>query len=93
MQTAHRPSPSFDADRFALQVGEIRCVVRATPVWPIAEVLDLEDQVLASAGAEGRVDPGLLRDLLDSRMIASPRPRRRQRAVSSRAVFLAATGD
>jgi hypothetical protein len=39
----------------------------------------------------GPVDAGTLADLLDSRMIAPPRPRRRRdRAISSRALFYAA---
>lgn len=65
--------------------------VRATVVWPIAEVLDFErhlDDAFAMV-EPGAADPDLVVDALDSRMIAPPRLGRRQRAVSSRAVFYA----
>jgi hypothetical protein len=69
--------------------------VRCLPVWSIAEVLDFDDQVDAvlavthpTEGPTPGVDPGLLDDLIASRLIAPPRCRRRRdRAVSSRAVF------
>jgi hypothetical protein len=49
------------------------------------DVVDL----MAGDAADGRT----IADLLDSRMIAPPRPlRRRQRPVSSRAVFYGAAG-
>lgn len=65
--------------------------VRATAVWPIAEVLDFEcslDDAAAQIPA-GDLDAELIVDALDSRMILPPRLRRRQRDVSSRAVFYA----
>jgi len=65
--------------------------VRATAVWPIAEVLDFERSLDDSASLvqTGDVDAELIADALDSRMILPPRLRRRQRAVSSRAMFYA----
>lgn len=80
---------------FAMNVdGETR-TVRGTTVWPIAEVLDYEQQIdglaagtFIDGGAE--IDAELIADVLDSRMIAPPRPqRRRQKSVSSRALFYA----
>ncbi|MFM8379093.1 MAG: hypothetical protein ACKOB1_07185 [Planctomycetia bacterium] len=70
-----------------ITVGGTECVVRVTHLSPIADVLGFEPEM---AGA-GPVDAVTIADLLDSRMIAPPRPRRRRdRAVSSRAVFYAA---
>lgn len=70
-------------------VGGEACPVRATPVWPIAEVLDLDDAFDDLAAAGGAPDQRLVADAIESRMIAAPRLRRRQKAVSSRAVFYA----
>jgi hypothetical protein len=68
-------------------VGDTECVVRVMPLCPIADVLGFEHEIAAA----GAIDAGTLADLLDSRMIAPPRPRRRRdRAVSSRAVFYVA---
>lgn len=75
----------------ATQVDGDCVTVRATAVWPIAEVLDFErhlDDTLDMLGA-GEADADLVIDALDSRMIASPRAGRRQRTVSSRAMFYA----
>jgi len=70
-----------------ITVGGTECVVRVTRLSPISDVLGFEPEM---AGADP-VDAGTIADLLDSRMIAPPRPRRRRdRAVSSRAVFYAA---
>lgn len=70
-----------------ITVGGKECVVRVTHLSPIADVLGFEPEMVAA----GPVDAGTIADLLDSRMIAPPRPRRRRdRAVSSRAVFYAA---
>jgi hypothetical protein len=70
-----------------LTVGGRECVVRVTPVSPISEVLEFEDEFEASEPVDAR----MVMDLLDSRMIAPPRPRRRRdRAVSSRAIFYSA---
>jgi hypothetical protein len=93
--------------RLVVHVGVDRHMIRSQPVWPIADVLGVEEQMdalLAGSVVEGSVLEGcvddaavtggqpsateLLHDLLDSQMITPPRPRRRrQRAVSSRAVF------
>ena len=92
-----RPSQPFAADMFVATVAGRPHAVRGLPIWPIAEVLgcaDRVDTVLAEAAAVadpadgGECTATLLQDMLDSAMIAPPRLRhRRQRAVSSRAVF------
>ena len=70
-----------------ITVGSTECVVRVTHLCPIADVLGFEPEMVTT----GPVDAGTLADLLDSRMIAPPRPRRRRdRAISSRALFYAA---
>ena len=80
---------------FAMNVDGETCTVRGTTVWPIAEVLDYEQQLdglAAGTFVDGNatVDAALIADVLDSRMITPPRPqRRRQKAVSSRALFYA----
>jgi len=86
---------SFVAQKYAIKVGDSTCIVRAAAVWPIPEVLDLESQFEPGTDAAGPPqDAGMVSDVLDSRMIAPPRPRRRrERAVSSRAVFYAAVED
>lgn len=83
------------AQRYSLKVGDTECIVRAAAVWSIPEVLDLEHQFEPGSDATHRsLDPSLVADVLDSRMIAPPRPRRRrERAVSSRAMFYAAAED
>ncbi|MBM4022221.1 MAG: hypothetical protein FJ284_08265 [Planctomycetes bacterium] len=86
-----RPSVT---QRFAIKVGDAERVVRAAVVWPIPEVLDLESQFEPGNDATDHRQPDVVAELLDSRMIAPPRPRRRrERAVSSRAVFYAGTED
>jgi len=91
MITAANPAESFVPARYRMQVGAVECVVRGTPVWPIPEVLELDDQFEPGREAADRgPDDELVADLLASRMIAAPRPRRRrERGVSSRAVFFA----
>jgi hypothetical protein len=86
---------AFTAQRFTIKVDEDECLIRAAEVWPIADVLELESQ-LEPNGEQGteRIDAALAADLLDARMIPPPRPRRRrQRAVSSRAIFYATATD
>ncbi|MFM8984526.1 MAG: hypothetical protein ACKONH_00440 [Planctomycetia bacterium] len=74
---------------FCMKVAGTECQVRATTVWPIHEVLEVEAEMLLAA-TEGE----LLLDMLESRMIAPPRPRRRrERPVSSRAVFYSGSED
>lgn len=90
-----RPSGTSMPMRLAMRVADTECVVRATPVWPIAELLDLDGQFEPGldAAATG-LDADVIADHLESRMIAPPRQRRRgPRAVSSRAVFYASTED
>jgi len=89
--TTIRPAPSAPRTTLVLeaQVDGEACTVRATPVWPIAEVLDLDAAFDDLAAVAADVDPRLVADAIESRMIASPRLRRRQKAVSSRAVFYA----
>lgn len=95
MNAIASPREPFVAQRYSLKVGETECVVRAAAVWPIPEVLDLEGQFEPGSDAtQQSLDPGLVADVLDSRMIAPPRPRRRrERTVSSRAMFYAGGDD
>jgi hypothetical protein len=77
-------SGSFRAIPYVISVGDRECVVRVTQVCPIAEVLGFEDEFENVEACDAR----MIADLLESRMIAPPRPRRRrERAVSSRAMF------
>ena len=65
------------------------CIVRISAFPPIADVLGFEQELEASELA----DADTIADLLESRMITPPRPRRRRdRVVSSRAMFYAAGG-
>jgi len=91
MITVTSPAETFVPARYRMQVGSVECIVRGTPVWPIPEVLELDDQFEPGRDAADRgLDEELIADVLASRMIAAPRPRRRrERAVSSRAVFFA----
>lgn len=93
MPAAARTFGPYVAQQFSMKVGETECVVRATAVWPIPEVLDLESQFEPGSEATAHdLEAELMADMLDSRMIAPPRPRRRRdRAVSSRAVFYSGT--
>jgi hypothetical protein len=80
-------SASSVAMPHVMTVGGTECVVRVLPLCPIADVLGFEHEMAGAAP----IDAGTIADLLDSRMIAPPRPRRRRdRAVSSRALFYAA---
>jgi len=89
---AARPEPASTC--FAMQVAGTECRVRATTVWPIHEVLEVEAELLLAAGGHEAAEGELLLDLLASRMIAPPRSRRRrERPVSSRAVFYAGADD
>ena len=80
-------SGSFAAMPFFMTVGNRQCVVRVTPVCPISDVLEFDDEF---DGIDA-IDARMVADLLDSRIITPPRPRRRrERSVSSRAVFFSA---
>ncbi len=88
--TAFVTSGGSEATRYVVTVGETPCEVRARTIAMIAEVLGCEQEM--EGEVEDLVGPAadrhLIADLLDSRMIAPPRPiRRRQRSVSSRAMF------
>lgn len=86
MAAPNRNVSSATTPRF-MTVGGRECMVRVTPVSSIAEVLEFEDEFEAGEPVDAR----MVMDLLDSRMIAPPRPRRRRdRAVSSRAMFYSA---
>ena len=95
MPTLASPVESFVPARYRMTVGDVECVVRAATVWPIPEVLDLDGPFEPGRDAvDDIIDDDLLADLLASRMIAPPRPRRRrERSVSSRAVFFSAASN
>jgi hypothetical protein len=95
MPSPARSSGSSMPLRLTMRVADTECVVRAAPVWPIAEVLDLDGQFEpGSDAAASGLDAEVIADHLASRMIAPPRQRRRgPRAVSSRAVFYAGVDD
>ena len=79
-----RPGPT--AGHFVVHVAGESHEIRAVAIWPIAEALGAHGTVAADDTAGD--DAGILADLMDSLLIAPPRPRhRRQRLVSSRAVF------
>lgn len=62
--------------------------VRGCQVFPIGELFGLETVLEEATGLAD--DPDVAADMLESRMIASPRPRRRRdRTVSSRAALYA----
>jgi len=88
-------SGGSESTRYVVTVGETPCEVRARTIAMIAEVLGFEQEMEGEVEdlAGHAADRHLIADLLDSRMIAPPRPvRRRQRAVSSRAMFYGAAG-
>jgi len=88
--TALMKSANGEATRYVVRVGDTPCEVRARTIAMIAEVLGFEQEMEGGVAdlAGNAADRNLIADLLDSRMIAPPRPvRRRQRPVSSRAMF------
>jgi hypothetical protein len=88
--TATVKSGCGEAARYVVTVGETPCEVRVRTIAMIAEVLGFEQEMEGEVGGSAghAEDRNLIADLLDSRMIAPPRPmRRRQRSVSSRAMF------
>jgi hypothetical protein len=91
---AHRRSAAAPSAGFVMHVAGAECKVRATAVWPIHEVLEVEAEMVLASGDHAAGEAELLVDMLESRMIAPPRPRRRrERPVSSRAVFYAGVDD
>jgi len=89
-------SGSGAASRYVVNVGDSQCEVRVRTIALISEVLGFEQEMDGNvADLEGSdTDSQTVADLLDSRMIAPPRwHRRRQRPVSSRAMFYGTTGQ
>lgn len=85
--SAPRSGRRFTAARYAVRVGSEWSPVRVATIWPIADVLAGAGGPAAAEGAAA-ADARLVLDLVDSGMIDPPRPRRRrERCVSSRAVF------
>ncbi|MFM7291504.1 MAG: hypothetical protein ACKO6B_09750 [Planctomycetia bacterium] len=78
--------------RFVVTVGDAQCELRARPIATISDVLGFEQEIAGDLVdfADESADGQLVADLLESRLIAPPvYRRRRQRPVSSRAVFFA----
>ncbi len=80
---------------FVVMVGDDPCTVRATGVCPIADVLSAPEaerlgweEMEAVGLIDASDDAGDARSL-GGGMISAPRLRRRQRALSSRAMFFA----
>lgn len=87
--------PAGQSIRFVVQVGETPCEIRARTVADVAEVLGFEAEMDHGAGVlqAGGTDERVVVDMLESRMIVPPRPRRRGgRALSSRALFYGVGG-
>ena len=85
---ACRRTRRYTAARFAVRVGTGWSLVRAATISPIAEVLAAEAGLAGPQPSPEAAAERLVLDLIDSGMIAPPRPRRRrERPVSSRAVF------
>lgn len=90
---ATHPQPSQSnlrdgAALFSVRVSAGECSVRAFPVAMIHDLFGFEDDV--EAVCDEATDPAIMSDVIESRMITPPRPRRRrERAVSSRAIFYA----
>ncbi|MFM7107145.1 MAG: hypothetical protein ACKOZU_00795 [Planctomycetaceae bacterium] len=79
----------FAPARYEVPVGVDWSPVRAIAIWPIAATLGADEQLAAAFAAPGSAAAScMVLDLVDSGMIAPPRQRRRrERPVSSRAVF------
>ncbi len=85
--SVHHAAPTT---RFVMEVDGEPCTVRATTVWPIAEVLGFEAQLETSGLVGHGIDAEFVAAALESQMIMPPRPRRRrERMVASRAAFYA----
>ena len=88
------PSLSYPARTYTVQVAGEECLVRATQIWPIADLLapplpeligiDEMDAVGALAPDEADIPA---EEAIGAGLAAAPRRGRRQRAVSSRAMF------
>ena len=98
IQPAVAGRPALHASTFVVTVGDDTCTVRATGVQSIAYVLappEAELLGIEEMEAFGAMDDTIARDTPPGRaivggMIAAPRLRRRQRTVSSRAMFFGA---
>lgn len=80
----------YAAARFVVRVGSEWSPMRIATIWPIADALATETGLEAAppAATPGTTADRMVLDLIDSGMIPPPRPRRRrERPVSSRAVF------
>lgn len=77
------------AHRMVINFGGADCEIRVRPILPIDELFGYEEQLeLPGEPAATDSTAATVADLLDSRMISPPRSRRRrQRPVSSRALF------
>ena len=76
--------------RYVVNVGDSQCEIRARTIALISEVLGFEQEMDESVTDLDETPSAsrTIADMLDSRMIAPPRwHRRRQRPVSSRAMF------
>ena len=88
------PSLSYPARAYTVQVAGEECLVRATQIWPIADLLapplpeligiDEMDAVGALAPDEAGIP---VAEAISASFAAAPRRGRRQRAISSRAMF------
>ena len=84
---------TFQGSTFVVMVGDDPCTIRATGVCPIADVLAVPEaerlgwEEMEAIGVIEAVDGAEEPGSLGGGMIAAPRLRRRQRAVSSRAMF------
>ena len=88
---ATQSAASSASAQFTIHVDGEPCTVRAAQVWTIEEVLEFAQQFDGDIAGPHPLDTSearLVADVLESRMIAPPRPRRRrQRPLSSRAMF------
>ncbi|MEI8367857.1 MAG: hypothetical protein WCJ31_05435 [Planctomycetia bacterium] len=84
---------TFQGSTFVVMVGDDPCTIRATGVCPIADVLAVPEaerlgwEEMESLGIVDALDGAEEPRSLGGGMIVAPRLRRRQRAVSSRAMF------
>ena len=88
------PSLSYPTRAYSVQVAGEECLVRATQIWPIADLLapPLPELIgideMDAVGALAPDDAGIPAEEAHSAGLAAvPRRGRRQRAVSSRAMF------
>lgn len=93
---SHRGFAAGGCTVFTATISGTTHRVRGVPVWPIDEVLAIEDQLHASESVDHAarmpLDAALMHDLTESRLIAPLRSRRRRdRGVSSRAALLQTT--